>query len=476
MISALSPVLIRKFFVFGITFPASIFATLGLAQEFDASRLSDHGSMAESIPHAPVGVAKAPLKSRAPSEAIATPGLKGISIGADQSSGRAAIVDVPLTSVRRISIKMHKYRELTGEYRINADQTVSVPALGRIQVRNMTAADLEHLIVEKMKRITGNSVNVSVEVAEYNPVFVSGYVHTAGAIPWTHGMTVLQAQALAGGLYRPRGESLSDSDPDVVRIKVVSEIRRATQDLKRTLASHARAFAERDKLAQIEVPGRLVELVGSAEAKALIDVQTKQLQLRRDIVAAEQGRLVEASALAAEQLAKLREQQQLMRKQIDMRAEQLELLKGARIKGAITKERLLQVEALVADLQEKSTNIVVAIARIQSSLVDVKRDSERLIEDRQLAIGKEISDLERDAARMEIGLSAAREQYTKITLIKYENVSEKGEKNPVVRYEITRRKDGEPHTIFADRFTLLRPGDIVVVSIGEAASPLAQSR
>ena len=64
----------------------------------------------------------------------------------------------------------------------------------------MTPADLERIVIEKMEKISGSTIHATVEVAEYRPIFVSGYVANPGSFPWMPDMTILNAQALAGGL------------------------------------------------------------------------------------------------------------------------------------------------------------------------------------------------------------------------------------------------------------------------------------
>jgi len=321
-------------------------------------------------------------------------------------------------------------------------------------------------------------VKISVEVVEYSPIYVNGYVETPGSIPWTRGMTVLRAEALSGGLYRPRiGSPGGGLAPAVDRIKHLTEIKRHTDDLKHTLANLARASAERDNVTPIDVPRRLVELVGDAEAKALIDIQTKQLQLYEDSYAAERASLAQADALEAEKIAQLKEQQDLVKRQIDMRDEQLRLLKGARLKGAITQERLLSVESLLANLQEKNTQIIVADAGVRSTAVSLKRDSERLIQGRQLELAKEIEKLQRDAARLQLDLVAAKKRYAIYARLTGDvGGPDDGKMGSVVHYEITRRKGGVTQTILADRSSSLRPGDILVISLRPAATPFAQSQ
>lgn len=485
MSSKYTPVLHRYFLVLAIGLSGSIVPSLVLAEEIRS--VGSLNNKSRVIHNPDVQSAQAQLGNRAPSDSVATPRsgeaisappLKNLLEETDQSSAEAATDDLPLSSARLITIKMHNYATLTGDYRINADQTISIPVLGRIELRDTTAAGLERIIVDKIEKITGHPGSASVEIAEYSPVFVNGYVEQAGAIPWAPGLTVLQAETLSGGLYRPRlGSASGEFAPDLDRMKYLAEIKRHTDDLKHTLAKLARASAERDKATQIDMPRRLVELAGAAEARELIDTQKNQLRLYQHSVAAERARLVQADALESETVAQLRRQQELVKRQIDMRDEQLRLLKGARVKGAITQERLLTVESLLASLQEKSTNIILADAEVQSAAASLKRESERLIQARQLELAKEIENLERDAVRLELKLAEAKEGYAMFARLTG-NVGgpEDSNKGSVVQYEISRRERGEIKTILAERLSPLWPGDVLVIRLRDADAALAQSQ
>lgn len=206
----------------------------------------------------------------------------------------------------------------------------------------------------------------------------------------------------------------------------------------------------------------------------LIDVQTKLLQLRRDTLAAQQARLAQAVTLSAKEITGLAEQKELLTKQIEMRSEHNILLRGAASRGNVNRRRLLEAETNLANLQEKTTNIVVANARVQSAIAGLKRDSERLIQDRQVALADEIAKLDGDAALMEIERTAALEKFTKLT--GYEYGSGHDRMTPVISYEITRQKERETRTISADRFTPLRPGDILIVSAQAPAAPQTKTQ
>ncbi len=86
-----------------------------------------------------------------------------------------------VANAERLSIKFHDYADLTGDYRIDADGTISIPVIGRVAVNGMSPLQLETVLAERVTSVTGREAYVTVEIAGYRPVFVSGYVSHPGA-------------------------------------------------------------------------------------------------------------------------------------------------------------------------------------------------------------------------------------------------------------------------------------------------------
>ena len=90
--------------------------------------------------------------------------------------------------------------ELSLETHIDPSGYINYPFLGRIAAGGQTVRGLEQQIRSGLA--AGYLVNpdVRVSLAQYRPVFVSGEVRQAGAFPYSLGLTVKQALALAGGI------------------------------------------------------------------------------------------------------------------------------------------------------------------------------------------------------------------------------------------------------------------------------------
>ncbi len=110
-----------------------------------------------------------------------------------------------VTTFERAAIRFHAYPELSGEYRLNADNTLSIPVVGRIKVEGQTAACLERLLAKRASEIAKRDVFVTVEAVAYQPSSLRGAVMKPGAVQWSPGMTVLQAWcSRAGAIAAPR--------------------------------------------------------------------------------------------------------------------------------------------------------------------------------------------------------------------------------------------------------------------------------
>jgi polysaccharide export outer membrane protein len=141
--------------------------------------------------------------------------------------------------------------------RIENDGSVSVPLAGRIDAAGKTLAEAEAQIAQalsaKVYRQRGadgreslfaiDAGEVGVAMAEYRPVYVDGGVKSAGAYPYSPGLTVRQAIALAGGYGL---DFTGERDPVAQALSLQTLELSLTAQLQATLAQIARLTQELD--------------------------------------------------------------------------------------------------------------------------------------------------------------------------------------------------------------------------------------
>jgi protein involved in polysaccharide export with SLBB domain len=369
-----------------------------------------------------------------------------------------------LAAADKLSIKFQGQADLTGQYRIGADGSISIPVIGRLRVVAMTPSELEAALAERVTRYTGQKSYVTVEVAAYRSVFVAGFVSRPGDFPWQPGMTVLQGVALAGGLYRHVGDGSSVMLGDEAEL---TRLRKAVARQKRNLASLARLEAERRDRPAIEMPQRLLDLVGAEEAAEVVEAETSALVSGRAAFEAKKVALARATEMAKRQLAGLSAQSKRLEAQLSTRRDYKAKIDGLQSKGIVSAVRSMDEFARVGELEDRSIGIAVAIARVEGTLAGLERDRVNLEHDRRAGLDQDIIRVGREIAEAAIEIEAARSGYRKLTGHdpSMRMVSAEPARKSVVSYKIVRQTAQGPRPQPADQLSAVRPGDIVVVVV-----------
>ena len=88
---------------------------------------------------------------------------------------------------------------LSTDYTVGDNGTISVPTIGEIRARGLTTQELQKAVADGL----GNGVlvnpGVSVQLTQYRPFYIVGEVSKPGQYPFTPGLNILGAVAVAGG-------------------------------------------------------------------------------------------------------------------------------------------------------------------------------------------------------------------------------------------------------------------------------------
>lgn len=395
------------------------------------------------------------------SSAVAAPGPAPEAVR--MSVLREARENVDVGSAERLAIKFQGFPDLTGEYRVGADGNISIPVIGRIAVAGLADAELEALLAQRLAKTTSRrEAYVTVEVAEYRSVFVSGYVARPGSFSWKPGMNVLQAVALAGGMFRTRGENgiVMSEDTELARLQ------RSVADQKRQIAALARVRAEITGAREIEMPQRLVEIAGREEAMALIASETTVFTSRRAALDAQRAAIARGLDAARKEVKSLTDQAGRAKALLDRRRDFKEQIDRLQAKGIIRTDRSMEEMARVSDLEDRGSGINVSMARVSVLIAGLERDSITLEQGRKADLDAEAMSLERSIAQLAIEIDSARQSYRKLTGQDPPTVvvTPEGPKKIALQYEIVRPKAGSVERWAADPLQVLRPGDTLLVS------------
>lgn len=105
----------------------------------------------------------------------------------------------------RVRVVVFGHQDLSGEFAVNSAGTIAFPLAGEVRAAELTPQELETAIAGALGPKYLRNPRVSVEVLNYRPFYIMGEVRGPGSYPWSTGLTVRNAVALAGGYtYRAK--------------------------------------------------------------------------------------------------------------------------------------------------------------------------------------------------------------------------------------------------------------------------------
>jgi polysaccharide export outer membrane protein len=109
--------------------------------------------------------------------------------------------DYRIAPMDTITVKVFKSEDLSGEYQVDLTGHISMPLVGEVDAANLTTAQLDQRLTEKLgeKYFQNPDVAVGVKASTRRAVTVDGAVRQAGSFPIAGPTSLMQAVALAGG-------------------------------------------------------------------------------------------------------------------------------------------------------------------------------------------------------------------------------------------------------------------------------------
>ena len=102
----------------------------------------------------------------------------------------------------KLTVKVLKMEDLTGEYNVDLAGNISMPLIGEVKAVNLTTAQLDERLTDKLgeKYLENPDVSVGIKESTSRVVTVDGAVKEAGAFPTIGPTSLMRAVALAGGV------------------------------------------------------------------------------------------------------------------------------------------------------------------------------------------------------------------------------------------------------------------------------------
>jgi polysaccharide export outer membrane protein len=104
-----------------------------------------------------------------------------------------------LGSGDKLHINVFGAEDLTGDFVIGDNGSLSFPLIGDVKAGGLTPTQLIRAISDRLADGFMRDPKVSVQVLTYRPFYIFGEVTRPGEYPYSTGMSVLNAVALGGG-------------------------------------------------------------------------------------------------------------------------------------------------------------------------------------------------------------------------------------------------------------------------------------
>ena len=348
-----------------------------------------------------------------------------------------------------------EWTALGGEYIVGADGNVNFPMVGQTEGAGRTSADLAAALGGALQQTLGLSTapTVTVEVAAYGPIYVSGDVGSPGEYPFAPNLTVVKALALAGG-ERRSAETASRPEKEILTTSGALDV--LEDEHRRLLIRRARLDAELAGQDQITIPP---ELEGTDGLDPLIAAETAILSAQRRQAEAQSTSLADQVELLNSQIDAFGQKETGTEEQLVIARDQLDKITALSDDGLALASRVASLQTSVSDLESRLLDTQTTALQARQDIAAAEREQAQLTDQR-------ISDLtlERQTVDGQIGalqLKIATQQGLVQEAALYTGVAVPGNSAPSYSYVVVRNGEEIP----ADLNTPLEAGDVVVAKL-----------
>lgn len=346
--------------------------------------------------------------------------------------------------------------EVSGERTIQDDGNISLPFMGQIPVAGLTCPELETAVAKAFEAVFHRPAFVTVVSVEHNPIYIVGPVKNPGSYKYTAGMTALHAIALAGGIERPQ----KDSWQAVEAIHEETKVEGARTNASRLLARVAVLRAERDGK-PVTIPPRLMQILGQAEAEAIISDEKALRVLALSTRHARETALRTAIASAKNEIEIANDRIAPLDNIIKLRNERLTAMTSLNTRGIASQAQLVEVQATLFDVESRKQEALASLAIAKHKLEQAEEDTAQFDLENKTQTENEIAAANREIADNITTIESGKETLTTIQ----SNLGKAAQlpKRSDYTLEIIRKTSGGSDLIQANDLTELEPGDLVRV-------------
>jgi exopolysaccharide production protein ExoF len=352
------------------------------------------------------------------------------------------------------SLSFEEWAEVGGTYTLGPDGTFAFPFVGNVDGVGKTPDEVEAALGQNLMNALGLGAapDITIEVAEFGPIFVTGDVSNPGQFSFAPGMNVIKVMSLAGGRMR--------SDDEAARLEREALATKGALDVldstyQRVLVKRNRIAAEMAEKPDVATPE---ELASSAATdlveieQAIMDANVLRLSMNLDGLASQR-------AILTRELEALGQKRESATRQLASAQEQLEAITALAGEGLAVNSRVTSLETMVADIDGRLLDIDTAALRARQDLGGLDLRAVEIRSNRNSDLAVEMQQVEQELAELQLRIETQRALVREIVAQGALLSSGGGERR--YSFTIVRGEERLP----ADETTALMPGDVVVARL-----------
>jgi polysaccharide export outer membrane protein len=363
--------------------------------------------------------------------------------------------------------------ELSQRGTIASDGHVSLPLVGPVYVKGLTLPEVQAKLQEelptkslRLRTVDGRLAvvvvephQITVDIAEYRPVYLMGDVAAPGDKPFRPGMTVRQAVTLAGGYdvmrLRMNNPFLEIADLQSEYTNLWTEYTKAqSQVLRLESEASGKTAIDQRELTNSPLPATVISEISKLELEQLsarlANVEKDKVWLRHSIEDANQ-------LIAALTDSRLRDDDDSR-----LTAENLERLQELHQKGIISGPRVNEERRQVLNQRIRVSQNTAQTQEMKIRRDELVRKLQRIDDERRINVTAELQDAKVRVAMVSTKLQSVGEKLLYTGAVKSQLVRGKGGRPEIV---IFRKGERGRDRIVASEDTEVTPGDVIEVAL-----------
>jgi exopolysaccharide production protein ExoF len=358
----------------------------------------------------------------------------------------------------RLRIHIHEWPILTGEFVVGANGSLVLPLIGSVMAKGLEPSELANEIASRLriKADLTKAPDTTVDISQYRPFYILGGVERPGEYQYRPGMLVVNAVAMAGGMYRPPRTSDWGFERDAITGRGDLRLSAVRRDEFR--ARELRLKAETEGKDQFPAVPQDI----SGDALKLVDEERILFNVRLDRYRSQSAALGETISLIEGEIKSLQGQIEAARKQEASVMKELEDTRGLVARALAPAPRILPIERTLAQIEREQKEINTAIMRARQQINATKIQRDALTDERRNSAVTELQAMEVQKRELDERVETAARLISGSSAM-LANPHEAADSEGAASYVIIRHRNAVATEITATETTVLEPGDVVKV-------------